>query len=69
MNYRIIERSSAGELERAVREHLRSGWRLQGGVCVTAGGVAGCRFYHQALTCDPPPVAGPHEPPPAGVGS
>ena len=38
-DYKIIEAHGVIEFERAVKNHIKNGWKLQGGVCITEGGL------------------------------
>ena len=62
MQYKVVEKSTTRELERAVRDSLRDGWSVAGGLCVTCKGVGGMYWYHQAMTKpDPVPKPLPYE--------
>jgi uncharacterized protein YjgD (DUF1641 family) len=53
MEYKVIQNFSAEELTKAVNEHLKDGWELNGNLCMSViprGNASFLNFFAQAMT-------------------
>ena len=49
MDYKILQYSDMRLLELNVKEHLKEGWKCQGGINVTVSPSSGTYWYAQAM--------------------